>query len=54
MFVTAEKEGQMFIISYLSIFFVSCCPYGFKLGQAERVQTMKAQTNRPRRQLFQM
>ena len=48
MFVTEEKEGQM-----LKIFF-NCFPHGFKRGQAERVQTMKAQTNRPRRQLFLM
>ena len=53
MFVTAEKEGQMFIIFFLYIF-VSCCPRGFKQGKAERVQAMKAQTNRPRSQLFQI
>ena len=44
----------MFIIFLSFHFFVSCCPHGFKLGQAERVPTMKAQTNRPRRQLFLM
>ena len=49
MFVTPEKEGQMFIIFFLSIFFVSCC---FKQGQAERVQAMKAQIDQPRSQLF--
>ena len=36
----------IFIIIFLS-FFVSCCPRDFKLGQVERVQTMKAQINRP-------
>ena len=36
MFVTAEKGVQMFIILFL-----------FNQGQAERVQTMKAQTNQP-------
>ena len=51
MFVTAEKKGQMFIIFFLSIF-VSCCPRSFKQGYAERVQAMKAQTNRLRSQLF--
>ena len=51
MFVTAEKERRMFIIFSLSIF-VSCCPRGFKQRQAERVQAMKALTNRPRSQLF--
>ena len=40
------KEGQMYIIALLSIF-VSCCPLSCKEGQAERVQTMKAQPNRP-------
>ena len=54
MFVTAEKEGQMFIIFFFFSFFVSYCPHGFKLVQAECVQTMKAQTGRPRRQLFLM
>ena len=51
MFVTEEKEGVMFIIFSLSIF-VSCCPRHFKLARAECVHTMKALTNRPRRQLF--
>ena len=32
MFVSAEKERVMFIIFFLSIFFVSCCPSSFKLG----------------------
>ena len=34
MFVTAEKEERMFIISIISIssVFVSCCPRNFKLG----------------------
>ena len=41
MFVTAEKERKMFIISFLSSF-VSCCPRSFKQGQAQRVQTIKA------------
>ena len=50
MFVTKQKEGVMIIIFFP--FFVSCCPHGFKQGQAEYVQTMKAQTNRPKRQLF--
>ena len=31
MFVTAEKEGQMFTIFFHPIF-VSCCPRGFKQG----------------------
>ena len=31
MFVTAEKEGQLFLNFFLS-FFVSCCPRGFKQG----------------------
>ena len=53
MFVTAEEERVMFIIFFLS-FFVRCCPLNFSLGQGEREQTMKAQTNRPRRQLFLM
>ena len=52
LFVTKEKGGQMFIIFFLFIFFVSCCPHGFKLGQAECLQTMKAQTDLPRRHLF--
>ena len=43
----------MFVTFFLSIF-VSCCPRGFKQGQAERVQAMKALTNRPRSKLFQM
>ena len=47
MFVTAEKEEQEFIIFFLSIY----CHRGFKQGQTERVQAMKAQTNRPRGQL---
>ena len=55
MFVTAEKEGRMFVLFFLSIFcHVSFCPRNFKLGQAERVQTMKAKTNWPRKQLFLM
>ena len=53
MFVSAEKDGRMFIIIFLSSFF-SCCPGNFKLGKDECVQTMKAQTNPPRRQLFLM
>ena len=53
LFVTMDKERRMFIIFFLSSFF-SCCPRDFKLEQAECVQTMKAQTNRPRRQLFLM
>ena len=53
MFVTAEKERTMFIISFFPVF-VSCCPRNFKLGQAECAQTTKAQTNRPRSQLFLM
>ena len=32
MFVTSEKEGQMFIIFFFSPFFASCCPRGFKQG----------------------
>ena len=44
----------MFIIFFLSMFFVSCCPQDFKLGKAGSVETIKAQTNRPRRQLFLM
>ena len=53
MFVTAEKEGQFLIIFFLSIF-VSYGHRDIKPGQAERVQAMKAQTNRPRSQLFLM
>ena len=48
MFVTAEKKRECLQFS-LSPVFVSCCPQGFKQGQAEYVQTMEAQTNRPRR-----
>ena len=51
MFVSAEKEREMFIISPD---FVRCCPRDFKLGQAECVQTMKAWTTQPRDQLFLM
>ena len=43
----------MFIIFFLSIFYQMLSPQ-FKLGQAERVQTMKAHTNWPGRQLFLM
>ena len=53
MFVTAEKEGQMFTMIFLFIF-VNCCPLDFKQGQDERVHTTKAQTNRPRSQLYLM
>ena len=35
-------------------FFVSCCPHSFMPALAERVETRKALTNRPRRQLFLM
>ena len=49
MFVTAEKERKKFTIFFPSSF----CQQGSKQArQAERVQTMKAQTNRPRSQLF--
>ena len=51
MFVTMEKERRMFIIFCLSIFCQLLSPQ-FKQGQAEHVQTIKAQTTRPRRQLF--
>ena len=44
MFVTAQKKREMFIISFFP-FFVSGCPRNFRLGQAERIQTMEAQTN---------
>ena len=56
MFVTAEKEREMFSIFFLLPFLsaVSCCPRDFKLEQAELAQTMKAQTNRPGSQLFLM
>ena len=53
MFVTSEKKRELFII-FLLFILVSCCPHDFKLGQTECVQTMKAQTNLPRRQLFLM
>ena len=53
MFVTTEKERISFIFLFFVIF-VSRCPLDFKLGQAERVQTTKAQSNRPRRQHFPM
>ena len=46
MFVTAEKEGQMFITFFP--FLVNC----FKQGYSERVQAMKAHTSWPRSQLF--
>ena len=49
MFVIAEKEEQMHIIFFLFIFGRSC-PRSFKQRLADRVQTMKAQTNRPRSQ----
>ena len=51
MLVTMEKERKMFIIFFL---FILCrqLSRSFKQGQAESVHTMKAQTNRPRRQLF--
>ena len=49
MFVTMEKEDSLSVQ-----FFVRCCPHSFKQGQAERFQTMKAQTNRPRSRLFLM
>ena len=52
MFVTAEKEARMFIIFFLSSF----CQLSSPRIQARTgwwcVQTTKAQTNRPRRQLF--
>ena len=51
MFVTAEKERQMFKIFFLSSFGQLL---SFKLWQAECVQTMKALANRPRSQLFLM
>ena len=41
MFVAAEKESVMFHMIYFVSIFVSCRPRGFKLDQAERVQTMK-------------
>ena len=54
MFVTAERIEECLQFSFFSLF-VSCCPRDFKLlEQAECVQTMKAQTNRPKRQLFLM
>ena len=53
MFVTAEKERRMLKNFFLSSFCQLLSPR-FKLGQAERVQAMKASTNRPRRQLFLM
>ena len=51
MFVTKEKEVVMLIVLFLSNF-CQLLSRDFKLGQAECVQTMKAQTKRPRRQLF--
>ena len=51
MFVTALKEGQIFIIFFLSIFF-SCCPRNFKLGQTECAPIRKALTHLPISQLF--
>ena len=51
MFETAEKERGIFIISRLSVV-CHLFPHIFRLRQAERVQTMKALTNRPRSQLF--
>ena len=53
MFVTAEKEREIFIIFFL-FSFCQLLSRNFKLGQAERVQTMKDQTNQPRSQLFLM
>ena len=50
-FVTAEKERRMFRIYFLSSF-CQLLSRDFKLKQAERVETMIAQTKRPRRQLF--
>ena len=38
MCVTEEKEKTMFIIFFLTHFF-SCCPRGFKLGQAKCKET---------------
>ena len=49
MFVTVEKERQLFIIFFLSSF----CQL-LSQGQAECIQTIKARTNQPRRQLFLM
>ena len=54
MFVTAEKGRVVFSNFFHILVCVSDCPRNFKLGQAERVQTKKAQTNRSRRQLFLM
>ena len=52
MFVTTGKdEANVLYFSYFP-FCDSCCPSGLKEGQAERIQAMKAKTNRPRRQLF--
>ena len=48
-------ERAVFALQLLMFFlsiFVSCCPRCFKLGQAECVQTMEAQSNQSRRQLF--
>ena len=50
MFVTTEKDWAIYLFFFLSIF----CQLCFKLGQAECVQTMKAQTKRPKSQLFIM
>ena len=52
-FVTAEKERRMFIILFFPVYYsVSCCSRDFKLGEAERAKTIKAQTNWPKSQLF--
>ena len=52
MFVNAKKERKMFVFFILFSISVSWCPYEFKQRQAECLQAMKAQTNRPSGQLF--
>ena len=54
MLVTAKKEKSN-VYNFLSFHFLSAVvPAYFKLEQPECVQTMKAQINQPRRQLFLM
>ena len=48
---TFERRDKCLYLSFFP-FFVRCCPRGFKQGKAERVQALKTQTTRPRRQLF--
>ena len=43
------KGSDKCLYFFLFSFCVSCCPCNFKLEYSECVQTMKAQTKRPRR-----